>query len=163
VNINNRDFAKNRPKAGWLFLVLQKNIAFVVLAVASTLTFSWLATGQEMHINTAISGQSLDIHLDPSDVGCHASRPIELGRLFCFRLSVTGMNTLQLKDFSLLKFDAVMPEHRHGMVTRPSIKTLAPGKYLIEGLKLHMAGDWKFIMDLKYQKSTSQVAISLKL
>lgn len=163
MNINDRDFAKNRPKAGRLFFALQKNIAFVVFVVAGSLTFSKLASGQEMHINTSISGQSLDIHLEPSDVGCHESRPIEVGRLFCFRLSVAGMNTLQLKAFSLLKFDAVMPEHRHGMVTRPSIKTLAPGQYLIEGLKLHMAGDWKFIMDLKYQKSTSQVAISLKL
>ncbi len=163
MNFNDHILEKNRPTAGWFFSGLQKKIALVVYVLAGTFTFSSLLAGQEMNMSTAISGQSLDVRLVSSDRKCEQSRPIEVGRLFCIKLSVTGANGLRLNEFSLLKFDALMPEHRHGMVTRPRIKTLAPGQYLIEGVKLHMTGDWKFIMDLKYQKTTSQVAISLKL
>jgi len=40
--------------------------------------------------------------------------------------------------------DATMPDHGHGMETQPAHKPTAPGKYVSEGMKLHMHGKWLF-------------------
>ncbi len=48
-----------------------------------------------------------------------------------------------------LKLDARMQAHKHGMVTKPKITETAPNEYKIEGVKLHMAGDWEFFFGLK--------------
>src|SRR5580704_8965240 len=37
-------------------------------------------------------------------------------------------------------FEARMPEHDHGMVTRAQVTETAPGEFRIDGVKLHMAG-----------------------
>jgi hypothetical protein len=46
-----------------------------------------------------------------------------------------------------LKVDATMPDHRHGMMTRPLHKELGQGRYLSEGMKLHMSGRWELRVD----------------
>ncbi len=35
-----------------------------------------------------------------------------------------------------------MPAHGHGLPTTPQVKSLGGGRYLVEGLKFHMPGDW---------------------
>ena len=35
-----------------------------------------------------------------------------------------------------------MPAHGHGLPTTPQVKNLGNGRYLVEGLKFHMPGDW---------------------
>lgn len=42
-----------------------------------------------------------------------------------------------------LTFDAEMPEHNHGMNLKPVILTEGPGRFRIDGVKLHMPGSWK--------------------
>jgi hypothetical protein len=125
--------------------------------------FSCGACGQEMHTSGVLDGQSLTIHLSPSGVNCQNIKPIEIGKTFCIRLSVNGANALMLKDLEIATFDAIMPLHRHGMVTRPRIRKVQDGLYLIEGLKLHMPGEWKFTIVTKYQKAGMEVAIPLNL
>lgn len=39
--------------------------------------------------------------------------------------------------------DASMPEHAHGMVTRPEHEELGEGCYLSRGMRLHMPGRWQ--------------------
>ena len=42
-----------------------------------------------------------------------------------------------------------MPQHRHGFVTEPRVtRPLAPGVYLVEGVKFHMGGNWVMRVDL---------------
>lgn len=37
-----------------------------------------------------------------------------------------------------------MPAHDHGLPTAPRVtRELAPGRYLLEGLRFHMGGDWQ--------------------
>ena len=43
--------------------------------------------------------------------------------------------------------DATMPEHRHGMMTKPTHKEVSPGRYQSQGMKLHMSGHWVFQVD----------------
>jgi len=48
-----------------------------------------------------------------------------------------------------VRVDATMPEHKHGMNYRPSIQTLAPGRYRAEGLMFHMPGRWELVFELR--------------
>jgi hypothetical protein len=78
-------------------------------------------------------------------------------------VTVKGANEAWLKGLLVSKFDAVMPGHHHGMVTRPKITNQKPGSYLIEGVKLHMSGDWSLELKLEHGQVSTQVAIPLKL
>ncbi len=48
----------------------------------------------------------------------------------------------------ILKVDAHMPEHRHGMNYAPSVEKLGPGRWRAEGLLLHMPGKWEFVFEI---------------
>jgi hypothetical protein len=42
-----------------------------------------------------------------------------------------------------LAFDAGMPQHGHGTLTAPRVtRALGNGRFLVEGVKFHMGGDW---------------------
>jgi hypothetical protein len=58
-----------------------------------------------------------------------------------------------------LRLDAHMPEHRHGMNYKPSVKALAPGRYRSEGWLFHMPGRWEFIFELGGERLTHSVRI----
>lgn len=49
----------------------------------------------------------------------------------------------------LLRVDASMPAHRHGMNYRPSITPLGEGRWRADGLMFHMSGAWELRMDLR--------------
>lgn len=63
--------------------------------------------------------------------------PIANGRHFALLLRVCPA------DARLLKVDAGMPEHRHGMNYRPSLTALGDGRWRADGLLFHMAGRWE--------------------
>jgi len=48
----------------------------------------------------------------------------------------------------LVRVDATMPEHRHGMNYRPSLHADGDGRWRAEGLLWHMAGRWELRFDL---------------
>ena len=52
-------------------------------------------------------------------------------------------------DAQLLRVDASMPEHRHGMNYRTSLKPLGDGRWRVEGLLWHMAGRWELRLDVQ--------------
>ena len=54
-------------------------------------------------------------------------------------------------DAQLLRVDASMPEHRHGMNYRSSLKPLGDGRWRVEGLLWHMAGRWELRLDVQSQ------------
>lgn len=49
----------------------------------------------------------------------------------------------------LLKADATMPAHRHGMNYRPAIKPLGAGRFRVDGMMFHMAGQWELAFEVK--------------
>lgn len=69
--------------------------------------------------------------------------PVVVGRHF----------TLQLRacppQAELLRVDATMPAHRHGMNYRPSVTPLGPGRWQVDGLMFHMGGTWALQLDLR--------------
>lgn len=51
-------------------------------------------------------------------------------------------------DAVLLRVDAVMPEHGHGMNYRPSVTAVSPGRWRAEGLLFQMPGSWELRLDV---------------
>jgi hypothetical protein len=73
--------------------------------------------------------------------------PIGVGRHFGLDVQVCGAAGPAAAP--LVKVDADMPAHRHGMNYRASVTPGArPGRYVVEGLMLHMPGRWRFSFEL---------------
>ena len=56
-----------------------------------------------------------------------------------------------------------MPDHNHGFVQIPSVRELAPGRYRVEGLLLHMRGTWQVRLVLFEGERNETVVIELEL
>jgi len=76
-----------------------------------------------------------------------APTPIPTGRHFSidFELCPHG----DAKAPAEVRVDAQMPEHKHGMNYRPSVKALGQGLYRAEGLMFHMPGRWELVFELR--------------
>jgi hypothetical protein len=62
-----------------------------------------------------------------------------------------------------LRVDAHMPEHRHGMNYRTTVKPADRGRYLAEGFMFHMPGRWEFIFEVRVAGKTDRVTRSVTL
>lgn len=69
-----------------------------------------------------------------------------MGSMFKLEAKITDASGKPLTN-AKVKLDATMPEHGHGMTTQPEIKELGDGRYVAEGMKLHMPGRWVFTAD----------------
>lgn len=63
----------------------------------------------------------------------------------------------------LLRVDAAMPEHRHGMNYRPSLNDLGDGRWQAEGLLWHMPGRWELRIDVQLDGQTEVLRQSVTL
>jgi hypothetical protein len=118
---------------------------------------------QELSKPLELAGQKLIVVLEPREPSCQKAITIVVNKLFCFQVTVRGSNDAWLKGLRVSKFDALMPGHHHGMITRPKLTAKNSGQYLIEGVKLHMSGEWSLELKLEHMGALSQVAIPLKL
>jgi len=67
--------------------------------------------------------------------------PLAVGRHFALAIVLCAPPGQALP--ASLAVDAWMPAHRHGMNYRASVRALGDGRYLAEGLMLHMPGHWQ--------------------
>jgi Amidohydrolase len=57
---------------------------------------------------------------------------------------ITNVAATSLPATASLKFDAWMPDHRHGMNYKPKIEQTASNEWRISGLLFHMPGKWQY-------------------
>jgi hypothetical protein len=88
---------------------------------------------------------------------------VPLNQLVNLIVTLKSTSGLLPKDLKIIKFNATMPKHQHGMVTKPRLTKITAEEYLIEGVKLHMPGAWQFNVHLELGNDSAQVAIPLKL
>jgi hypothetical protein len=69
-----------------------------------------------------------------------------------FALEVQLCDKDAASDAQLQKADATMPAHKHGMNYRPVIRPLGAGRFRIEGMMFHMAGQWELAFEVKAGK-----------
>ena len=63
----------------------------------------------------------------------------------------------------LVRADATMPEHRHGMNYRPQIKPLGGGRFRVDGMMLHMAGHWELAFEVQAGKEVTRFTHDLRI
>jgi hypothetical protein len=83
--------------------------------------------------------------------------PIAVGRHFAIDVQVCPANA------TLALVDATMPEHKHGMNYRPSLKPLGNGRWRAEGLMFHMPGRWALRLDVQANGRTEQLLDNIVL
>jgi hypothetical protein len=83
--------------------------------------------------------------------------PLAVGRPFALQVQLCPV------DAQLLRVDATMPEHRHGMNYRPTLKPLGAGLWRVEGLLWHMSGRWQLRLDVRAQGSEHTLLQSVVL
>lgn len=67
--------------------------------------------------------------------------PLQVGQAFALLV------TLCPAQARLLRVDAHMPEHRHGMNYRPTLQPLGDGRWRAQGLLWHMPGRWELVLE----------------
>jgi len=56
-----------------------------------------------------------------------------------------------------------MPDHGHGLVRQPIVTDAGGGRYLVEGLLLHMRGTWQLFFDVRVGSARDVVAFEFEL
>ena len=83
----------------------------------------------------------------------------ELNGFFEVRTVVEDADTGEPIVGALLTLDITMPEHGHGMMTRPKSTELGGGRHETLGSKLHMYGDWVIEVALESGDRTDRALI----
>lgn len=67
-------------------------------------------------------------------------------------------------DGATIKVDGGMPQHGHGLPTRPRVtQSLGEGVYVIEGVRFNMGGWWEFKLAIDGKAGSDQVTFNLAL
>ena len=83
------------------------------------------------------SAGNFTVSLQPKE-----GKPIIQNEHFSLDLSLEPKNSDSKTEAKKLVVVADMPAHSHGMNTKPEVTLISPGKYRIDGMLFHMAGDW---------------------
>jgi hypothetical protein len=71
---------------------------------------------------------------------------IEVGQFFAVEAVVCAGGPAAV---ALVRVDARMPEHRHGMNYRARVVARGDGRYLADGLLFHMPGRWQLLFEVE--------------
>ena len=127
-------------------------------------------------IAAALSGaHGFAIGCEPAPIGADAVRlagrsfvvdwrvepaPLRLGEFFAVVVSACERAGQRV---SLVKVDATMPAHRHGMNYAPTVTSEAGGRFRASGLLLHMPGRWEFTFDLAGDSTREMLRSAVEL
>ena len=89
--------------------------------------------------------------------------PFRLRQMQTVQVVVLDAKGAPVED-AAISVDGGMPEHRHGLPTRPRVKR-SPGRgiYEIEGLRFSMSGWWELKLAIESANGSDQVVFNLAL
>ncbi len=89
--------------------------------------------------------------------------PITINTMHAWIIKVEDKNKHAVLDANI-NVDGGMPEHDHGLPTRPQItENLGNGCYLLEGIKFHMSGWWTITLSISDKNVHDSVTFDLNL
>ncbi len=105
-----------------------------------------------LYLNTTAQGAAVfkskegkfDFHIEKvtdQAVEDNASLQFPKNKIFSISLRLIPLK-LNPSGKSTIAFDATMPAHKHGMLTKPRVTSQDNDRFLIEGIKFHMPGSW---------------------
>jgi hypothetical protein len=90
-------------------------------------------------------------------------KPIPINRMHSWEIVVRDDDGKPVTGAEI-SVEGGMPVHDHGLPTRPRVtEELGDGRYLLEGLRFHMAGEWEIVLTIKADGKTRIVVIPLRL
>ena len=90
-------------------------------------------------------------------------QPLRPRRMQTVRVAITD-NTGRPVDDATIHVDGGMPQHGHGLPTRPRVtRALGDGLYEIEGVRFNMGGWWEFKLAISAPAGTDVVTFNLDL
>jgi YtkA-like protein len=91
------------------------------------------------------------------------ARPLRPRQLQIVRVTVRDADGRAV-DEAQISIDGGMPEHGHGLPTRPRVtKSLGGGAYEIEGVRFNMGGWWEFKLAITGSRGADTVTFNLDL
>ncbi len=91
------------------------------------------------------------------------AEPLRPRRMHTVRVTVRDTDGRAV-DAARISIDGGMPQHRHGLPTRPRVtRSLGAGSYEIEGVRFNMGGWWEFRVAIAGDGGTDTVTFNLDL
>jgi hypothetical protein len=136
-----------------------KSISVVALALFSCLSSAAQNRGTSLSPEQIWTSTSSQFRLRVES----SLQPLAINRLHSW--------TLHLEDAmgqpvvgATIEAEGGMPEHDHGLPTKPQITTTEQmGTYRLEGLRFHMPGDWQIKLVIRTDRATDSILIPLQL
>ncbi len=92
------------------------------------------------------------------------TKKIPINKVMTFEVEAKPLlKTKVAHKIELIEFNARMPDHDHGMNTRPQLKVKDPLHWSIEGINLHMKGVWEFTFKIKVNGETKSLSFKKSL
>lgn len=144
-----------------------------VLAMAAVMVLSMAACGSAMMMFGGTGAKrppATAFGLGPrsSDRGLYvatieADGQLRTRRMQTVRVTVADADGRTI-DGATLTIDGGMPEHGHGLPTRPRVTgNPGAGVYVIEGVRFNMGGWWEFKLSIATDRGTDIVTFNLDL
>jgi len=89
--------------------------------------------------------------------------PIPYNKHFTMEIKVEGAKDPKISAKIVLKVDAGMPTHQHGMNTEAKVKKVSDNKFEVEGLLFHMRGYWELTVDIEADGKKEKAIFSIYL
>ena len=105
----------------------------------------------ELTLTSIDETYTLDVTMNPD--------PIKLNELFSLRVKLDDDRCVSID------VDAAMPQHGHGMSVRPRVTELSDscGRFNIEGMMVHMPGQWKIYIDITEGAITERASFDIEV
>lgn len=90
-------------------------------------------------------------------------QPIPINTIHSWVLTIRDADGAPVTG-AAIEVEGGMPEHDHGLPTRPRVtEEIGDGRYRLDGLRFHMAGEWEIVVTIKADGKTRTVVIPLQL
>lgn len=89
--------------------------------------------------------------------------PVVINRIHAWELALTTIKGEPVSG-AAIRISGGMPQHNHGLPTAPRVtQELAPGRYLLEGMKFQMGGAWELLFDIEAAAGKEQLRLDFSL
>ena len=89
--------------------------------------------------------------------------PVIINQIHSWVIQVTNRQGHPLQGAEIT-LEGGMPEHDHGMPTRPVIsESLEKDEYVVEGIRFHMRGQWELVFNIMTDAGMDTLLVPLEL
>lgn len=121
-----------------------------VLLLSGSLNAAEEATGNTVLVGRTSSGLSITLESQ--------LKPLSINQIHSWLVRVNSAQGEGVSQATLMVTGG-MPDHDHGLPTQPQITAeIAPGVYLLEGVRFHMNGRWVMTVELTTSDAVNSTA-----